>query len=136
MLGLGACERCAETLELIDRQGLLDHREKHPLFETDVALEALAELAQLGRIGINARLQVLPTAADVDVLCQNAHDRRLVDLAVPSESRQQQLLLGSEMSRALPFEKVEKDRARVGRRLLPGALELERREQTLMVLVR
>jgi hypothetical protein len=76
VLGLGVCERCAETLELVDRQGLLDHPEKHSLFETDVALEALAEHAQLGRIGIRARFQIQRAATEIDVLGQNPNDFR------------------------------------------------------------
>jgi hypothetical protein len=40
------------------------------------------------------------------------------------------------VARALPLEEVEKDLARLGRSVTPGALELQRREQSLMVLVR
>jgi hypothetical protein len=40
------------------------------------------------------------------------------------------------VARALPLEEIEKDLAGLGRSVLPGALELQRREQTLMVLVR
>jgi hypothetical protein len=36
-------------------------------------------------------LSVLPTAPDVDVLCQNAHDRRSSTPCVTGEYRQQQL---------------------------------------------
>jgi hypothetical protein len=101
-----------------------------------VALEMLAELAQLGGIGIRARLHVLPTATDVDVLCQNPNDFRPVGLAVAGECRQQQLLLRSEVARPLALEEVEKDAARLGRAVLPSALELQGREQALMMLVR
>ena len=55
---------------------------------------------------------------------------------VPGECRQQQLFLSSEVARPLPLVEVEKDLACLDRGLPPGALELERREQPLMVLVR
>ena len=70
------------------------------------------------------------------MLCQHAHDRRVVDACVPGECRQQQLFLSSEVARALPLVEVEKDLACLDRSLPPGALELERREQPLMMLVR
>ena len=70
------------------------------------------------------------------MLCQHAHDPRVVDAGVPGECRQQQLFLSSEVARPLPLEEIEKDLARLDRSLPPGALELQRREQSLMVLVR
>ena len=42
---------------------------------------------------------------------------------------------GAEMTRALPLEEVQKDLARLGRGLPPLPLELQRREQPLVVLV-
>jgi hypothetical protein len=63
-----------------------------------VTLEPLAEFAERGGIGIRAALQVLPATTQVDVLCQHAHDRRVVDACVPGECRQQQLFLGSEVA--------------------------------------
>ena len=83
---LGACERCTETLELVDRQSLFDHREEHALLEANVTLEPLAELAERGGIGILVALQVLPATTQVDVLSQHAHDRRVVDACVPGDA--------------------------------------------------
>jgi len=40
------------------------------------------------------------------------------------------------MACALAFEKVKKDSPRLGGTLVPSALELQRRKQCLMVLVR
>ena len=60
---------------------------------------------------------------------------RPVELAVPGEGRQQQLLFGAEMTRALPLEEVQKDLARLGRGLPLLPLELQRRERPLVVLV-
>jgi len=54
---------------------------------------------------------------------------------VPGEGRQQQLLFGAEMTRALPLEEVQKDLARLGRGLPLLPLELQRRERPLVVLV-
>jgi hypothetical protein len=63
-----------------------------------VTLEPLAELAERGGIGIRAPLQVLPARTQVDVLCQHAQARRVVDACVPGERRQQQLFLSSEVA--------------------------------------
>ena len=52
------------------------------------------------------------------------------------EGRQQQVLLGPEVARDFALEEVEEGCACLDRSLPPGALELERREQSLVVLVR
>ena len=134
--GLGSSERCAEALELVDRQSRFDHREEHAFLEANVALEPLAELAERGGVGIRAALQFLPATTQVDMVCQHAHDRRVVDAYVPGERRQQQLFLNSEVARPLSLVEVEKGLACLNSSPPPGALELKRREQTLMVLVR
>ena len=63
------------------------------------------------------------------------HDRRLIELGVPSERRQKKLLFSAKVSRPLPSEELEKHPASLVRRLRPGALELQCREQPLVVLV-
>jgi hypothetical protein len=52
-----------------------------------------------------------------------------------AKARQEQLLFDAEMTRALPLEEVQQDLARLGRGLPPRPLELQRREQPLVVLV-
>jgi hypothetical protein len=81
-------------------------------------------------------VQVVCAAAQIDVFGQHTCDLRLVELDVPGERGQQQPLLRSEVARAHAFEKFEKDTPRMGGTLLARALEVQRREQSLMVLVR
>ena len=113
-------------LELLHRQRLLDQREEDALLVADVALEPLAKLVQLGRVRIWTGGQILRPAAQIDVVEQHSHDRRLVGLAVARVGREQHLFLRTEVPGALPLEEIEEILTRVRRRLWLCALQLQR----------
>jgi hypothetical protein len=100
--GVGACEGCAEALQLVVGERCFDHREELSLLEADVALEPLAEFAQRRRFGIRVGLEILTASTQIQVLCQHSHDLRPGELGVACVGRQQQLLLAPEVTRALP----------------------------------